>query len=361
MGSAKDTRRTLSAAAGLGLALAGRELFQRWREADLRGQVALVTGGSRGLGLLIARQLAREGCQLAICARDEAELERARRDLERHGSEVATVRCDVSDREQVERMVAEVRARYGRIDLLVNNAGVIQVGPLESMTVRDFEDAMAVMFWGAVYPTLALLPEMRDRGSGRIVNVTSIGGKISPPHLVPYNAAKFAAVGFSEGLRAELARDGVSVTTVVPGLMRTGSGLNAFFKGQREKEYAWFGPAASLPFLSMDAERAAHRIVQAAKRGEAEVLLTLPATLAARFHGLFPGLTADALGVVNRAFPRADVGDATVERGMEIHERVKSPVLEKLMAWSLDAARRFNQHPGPLQAPGKGQHAERTA
>ena len=361
MSTPKVPGRMLSAAAGLGLALAGRELLQRWRETDLRGQVALVTGGSRGLGLLIARRLAREGCQLAICARDEQELEWARRDLEQRGAQVVTVRCDVSDREQVERMVAEVLARYGRVDVLVNNAGVIQVGPIESMTLRDFEDAMGVMFWGVVYPTMALLPGMRARGSGRIVNVTSIGGKLSTPHLLPYDCAKFAAVAFSEGLHAELARDGISVTTVVPGLMRTGSGLNAFFKGQPEKEYLWFGPAASLPFISMDAERAADRIVQATRRGEGEVILSLPAALAARFHGLFPGLTADILGVVNRAFPRGDGTAGEAERGMEVHQRVRSPVVEKLMSWSLDAARRFNQHPGPLQAPGKGQHAERGA
>lgn len=356
MGRSMGGKRTLMAA-GLGLALAGREIVARLRETALDGEVALVTGGSRGLGLLLARELLGQGCKVAICARDEVELERARRDLAEHGAEVLAVPCDVSDREQVKRMVARVTAHFGRLDLLVNNAGIIQAGPLEATTLRDFEDAMGVMFWGTVYPTLAVLPQLRARGSGRIVNITSIGGKVSPPHLVPYSAAKFAAVGFSEGLRAELARDGISVTTVVPGLMRTGSAVNAFFKGEREKEFALFGPLASLPIISMDAERAARRIVQATKRGEAEIILTLPAAVGARFHGLFPGLTADLFGVLNRVLPGPGPAGQQAERGLEIHPRVRSPLLDRLMGWSLSAARRFNEYPGASRLPAQGQHA----
>src|SRR5437763_6066124 len=108
-------------------------------------------------------------------------------------------------------MVDEVAKRFGRIDVLVNNAGIIQVGPVENMTITDFENAMAVMFWGPVYATLATLPYMRQHGDGRIVNITSIGGKVSVPHLVPYSCAKFAAVALSEGLRAELASTGIRV------------------------------------------------------------------------------------------------------------------------------------------------------
>src|SRR5215211_785939 len=213
-------------AAGIGAVAAGRLLP---RAADLRGEVAFVTGGSRGLGFLIARELGRAGCRVAICARDTAELERAQVDLQREGGEVLALRCDVTDRADVERAVAEVVRAFGRIDVLVNNAGIIQVGPLATMTEADFEQAMAAMFWGVTYPTLAVLPAMRARRHGRIATITSIGGKLAVPHLLPYASAKFAAVGFSEGLRAELGREGIVVTTVVPGLMRTGSHLNAEF------------------------------------------------------------------------------------------------------------------------------------
>src|SRR3989440_98200 len=148
------------------------------------------------------------------------------------------------------------------------------VAPLAAMTLDDFPAAHAVMFWGTLSPTLAALPHLLKRGHGRIINITSIGGKISAPHLLPYNCAKFAAVGLSEGLRAELTGTGVTVTTVVPGLMRTGSHLRAYFKGERRKEFAWFAVAASLPGLSMDAERAAARIVAAGVAGRVELILT---------------------------------------------------------------------------------------
>src|SRR5919206_367479 len=147
--------------------------------------------------------------------------------------------------------------------------------------------ALVVMFWGTVLPTLTALPHLR-RAGGRIVTITSIGGKVASPHLLPYACAKFAAVGFSEGLAAELAREGVRVTTVVPGLMRTGSPVNAFFKGRAAREYSWFTLADSMPGLSMDAERAARRIVTGMQRGRTEITLTLPAKLAVRVHGVMP-------------------------------------------------------------------------
>jgi short-subunit dehydrogenase len=179
----------------------------------------------------------------------------------------------------------------------------MQVGPLAAQTVVDFREAMDVMFWGAVYPTLAVLPQMVARRSGRIANITSIGGKVAMPHLLPYDCAKFAAVAFSEGLRAELAKDGVKVTTVVPGLMRTGAHVNAYFKGDNQSEYTWFSLGATLPLVSIDARRAARKIVHAIRGGRAEIILTPQAKLLAMFHGLFPGLTADILSLVNRVLP----------------------------------------------------------
>lgn len=312
-------------------------------DIDLRGQVALITGGSRGLGLLLARRFAGEGCRIAICARDEGELASARDDLTRRGAEVFASRCDVSSRDEIERFVAEVTRRFGRVDILVNNAGVIQVGPLASMTVADFEEAMNIMFWGALYPTLAVLPQMRARAAGRIVTITSIGGKISAPHLLPYSCAKFAAVGLSEGLRAELMRDGIAVTTVVPGLMRTGSNLRGFFKGRKEGEFTWFSLAATLPVISMDAERAADQIVTATARGQAEIILSTPASIAARVHGLAPGFTSDLAGIVNRFLPDPDGGSTTRAEGRAVDSRIGSRLFDALTAFGRAAARRFNQ------------------
>jgi len=244
----------------------------------------------------------------------------------------------------VERLVEEVTRRFGRVDVLVNNAGVIRVGPIQAMSVADFEEAMGVMFWGVVYPTLAVLPAMLERRQGRIVNITSIGGKVSVPHLLPYSSAKFAAVGFSEGLHAELAGKGITVTTVVPGLMRTGGYLNARFKGRRKEEYTWFSLSSTLPGLSMDAERAARQIVRAVKRGESERILTFPAQLLATFHGLFRGATSDILGLVNHlVLPDADGAGRETERGKEVEQQVQSPLLDALTRLGRSAAERYQQ------------------
>jgi short-subunit dehydrogenase len=172
------------------------------------------------------------------------------------------------------------------------------------MTMEDFQEAIDTHLWGPLHTTLAVLPEMKRRGQGRIVNISSIGGKLGVPHLVPYSASKFALVGLSDGMRAELAQDGILVTTVCPGLMRTGSPPNATFKGDHEKEYAWFYVSDSLPGLSMNVERAARKILEACRRGDAEVLVGLPAKLGAVARALAPNLTLAMLSYVNRWLPQ---------------------------------------------------------
>lgn len=335
-------QRALVAAGSLGAGLIGRELFKRSRDPGIAGSVALITGGSTGLGLQLAREFAREGCRIAICARDRADLARAERDLESRGADVLAVRCDVTDRDDVQHLVNAAIRRFGRVDILVNNAGQIKVGPVESMTIEDFESAMDVMFWGTVYPTLALLPSFAARKRGRIVNISSIGGKVGVPHLLPYSCAKFAVAGFSEGLRAELAPEGITVTTIAPGLMRTGSHLNALFKGDRAAEARWFSLGASLPGISMSAKRAARQIVTAAKRGESERVLSTPAKLLTGFHELLPGVTSDLLGLVSGLILPGDKTKNKAKRGREIGA-LNSPGMKVLLLLGRIAARKFNQ------------------
>jgi short-subunit dehydrogenase len=291
------------AAGGAGLVLAGRAVMRRLNEYDLQGRTVLITGGSRGLGLVMARECVQQGARVAICARDQQELDAAHEDLVQRGGEAFAVQCDLTKQPEVGRMVRAVQDRFGEIDVLINNAGVITVGPVEEMTIADYEEAMQVNYWAALYTTLAVLPGMRARGEGRIVNIASIGARISVPHLLPYSASKFALYGWSSGLRAELARDGIVVTTICPGLMRTGSPRNANFKGQHRAEYAWFSISDSLPIIAMSAERAARQILAACKHGEAEIVLSLPAKIAVTLHSLFPGVTTDILGLVNRLLP----------------------------------------------------------
>ena len=333
--------RTAKIALAAGAALGARAGLRRARAVDVRGKVVLVTGGSRGLGYALAEELVRRGAAVAICARGGDALERARAALAAGGADVLATRCDVRRQEEVEAWVAEALTRFGRIDALVNNAGVIAVGPSHALTVADFEDAMATHFWGTLYPTLAVLPHFRERGGGTIANVTSIGGKISVPHLLSYTPSKFAAVGLSEGLRAELAQEGVRVVTIVPGLMRTGSYLAAFYKGDQRLEYTLFAPFASSPLNTIAARRAARRIVRAVERGEAEVTLTVHAKLLARANGVAPGLTADVLALVRRLLPNAD-GPTEKVRGGEIESPVDDSVLT---VFGRRAARAYNQDP----------------
>jgi short-subunit dehydrogenase len=246
-------------------------------------------------------------------------------------------------------LVAETESRLGPVDILVNNAGIIQVAPIEAIGAREFQQAMAVNFWGVLNPTLAVLPGMRGRRRGRIVNITSIGGKVSVPHLLPYGAAKFATVGFSEGLAAEVAKDGVHVITVVPGLMRTGSYLHAEFEGRPADEFTWFALGSTLPFVSMDAERAARRIVRAIRRGEREPILSLPAQVLARTHGLFPGTVVRTLGLVNRLLPRAGDTRGRAE-GLELQRAAGKGALHAVTRLGRAAARRFNQYPARTRA-----------
>lgn len=265
------------------------------------GKVVLVTGASRGLGLVMARQLAERGARLAICARDAAELERARGELVARGAEVLAVTCDVSDPDQAASFVSQAVERYGRVDVLINNAGVIQVGPLEAMGLQDFREAMEVNYFGAVHTALAALPHLR--GHGRVVNICSIGGAVAVPHLLPYVGSKYAAVGFSEGLTVEGARQGIRVTTVLPFVMRTGSHWNALFKGQREREVAWFAIGASLPGSSVSADRAAGRILRACARSEPYLTIGIVAKTMRLMHAIAPGLVNRVASVVNRLLP----------------------------------------------------------
>jgi short-subunit dehydrogenase len=290
-------RALLLAALGTAGYLAYRALKPRY---DFRDKHVLITGGSRGLGLVMARQLADAGARLSVCSRDPSELTRAVDDLHSRGVKVVAVECDVTDRSRVRELVAVARQRNGPVDVLVNNAGVMRVGPLEEMRIEDYEYAMRTHFWANLYASLEVIEEMKARRTGRIINITSIGGKIAVPHMLPYTASKFAEVGLSHGLRVELAKYGIVVTTVCPGLMRTGSHLNAEFKGRHEEEYAWFATGVSMPGFSMNAERAASKILAACARADAEVVLGLPFKLAVAALGIAPNLMDNVLALADR-------------------------------------------------------------
>jgi len=339
-----------AATAGAGLLCAGTAAaaiygsVRRRKARRLGGKVALITGGSRGFGLALAEEFGRLGAKLVLTARDPWQLERARQSLVEHGAvenaeQVLTIPADLRQADEARKMVERATEHFGRIDVLVNNAGVITVGPVENQRVEDFHEVMESNFFSVVHCALAALPEMLRRRSGTIVNIASVGGKVAVPHMLPYTASKFAAVGFSEGLHAELRAKGVHVLTVCPGLMRTGSHLSAQFAGDAAREYRWFSLAANLPGISTSGAAAARRIVRAVVAGRTEIAITPQAMVAARLGSLAPEVVGLAMSLVNRLLPGAASATAGKQRGAEVRG------LEMMPAATMgDAvARRYNQ------------------
>jgi short-subunit dehydrogenase len=274
---------------------------RRRRRADFYGKTVVVAGASRGLGLELARGFSKEGAHVVLLARSRAKLAEAARELEGKGASVSVYGCDITKEDEVRRTVAAIIGDSERIDVLVNVAGMIQVGPSEHMQLDDFAEAMAVHFWGPLYLMRAVIPHMKREGQGRIVNIASIGGKVAVPHLLPYGASKFALVGLSEGMRAELVKDGIYVTTVCPGLMRTGSHFNALFKGQHRKEFALFSAANA--WFSTSSAKAVLQIIDACRYGASQLVITPQARLLRLVNGMAPAFVAESLSLFCRLLP----------------------------------------------------------
>ena len=268
-----------------------------------RNKVALITGGSLGIGLQIARELCALGAKVSLLARNPDELAGAKQQLERFNSEVLTVQCDLTETAQIQSAVQQTLQRFGQIDILINDAGIIEVGPLEHIQFKDFDRNMRIHFWAPYILYLLVAPQMRAKGGGRIVNIASIGGRIGVPHLAAYCASKFALTGFSDAIRSELAKDKIYVTTVTPGLMRTGSHIHAQFKGDHDGEYKWFRLSLKIPLASISVERAAKKIVSACRRGRPVLVMPFTTYLAIAANALFPNISAHITKFINRALP----------------------------------------------------------
>ncbi len=313
--------------------------------------VALVAGASRGLGLAIARDLVSRGWRVHICGRDPESLHRAGTSLGGPGSLAGHV-ADVRDAAAVDRLVGDVVAAEGRIDVALHVAGVIQVVPLDGVTRGHVREAVDTMLWGPVHLSLAVIPEMRAAGHGHIGIVSSVGGLVAVPRLLPYCVAKFGAVGLAEGLAAELSGSGVTVTSVTPWLMRTGGHEHARFAGEVQADFAWFGPGASLPAISVPVQRAARRIVDGVLAGRPCVSASVLTSVARRVHGLAPATTVRLLGLGARLLPGGEPArdwrreDAPSVPGMDAARRSTSRTLEVLTGLGRRAAAKNNEYPG---------------
>lgn len=339
MNSDKTSRNLAWTLFSAGIFITAKTILDELTRYRLKDKVVLITGGSRGLGLEMARVLAAKGARLVLCARSVDHLRKAKTELRAMGADVITFSADVREQSHVQRLVENVIRHHKRIDVLINNAGIVQVGPAEAMTIKDFENAMQTNFWSAVYLTYACLPYFKRRREGRIVNISSIGGKVAVPHLLPYTASKFALTGFSEGMHAELKKYNIKVTTIIPHLMTTGSPRNVTVKGDHENEYAWFKIADSSPMLAQEASEAAREIISALEKGEAEKTLTFTGKLASKVQGVAPSLMSNVMGIVNDLLPKNTSKEAKAG-----HQSESKKSTGKITALSDRAAVRNNEY-----------------
>jgi NAD(P)-dependent dehydrogenase (short-subunit alcohol dehydrogenase family) len=333
---ASRQRSTNIALGGVSAFVAAAVLFRRNRhasrldEAFFRGKHILITGGSRGLGFVLAGLMLEAGSRVTICGREQQSIDSAVASFERYSASIYAVACDVRDRTACAELVRASEQRFGAIDVLINNAGIIGVGAFEDQTYADFAAAMDAHFWAPLYTMSAVLGSMRSRRSGRIANVASVGGVLGVPHLAPYSASKFAQIGLSQAAAAEVASDGVKITSVIPGLMLTGSPDHALFKGRHRAEYAWFTISDANPLLSTSAKHAARRIMHAVRRGDAQVVIGWTAQLARILAALMPNTTARLVALAAAVLPRAG-GIGTASRtGAQSHSRWTQNVLTTL-------------------------------
>ncbi len=287
------------------------------RDYSFRDRTVIITGGTRGLGLAMARRFADEGARVWLVARSTEELTQAADELAARGGWVRTIAADIRRPDHIGRIVDTVVAKGDPIDVLVNNAGIIEMSPVEHTTRADFEDALATHFWGPLDLIRASLPHLRRNGEGRILNISSIGGRVAVPHLAAYSASKFALVGLSESLRAELMKEGVLVTTVTPGLMRTGSYVNVKLRGRHTDELRWFTAMSATPLTSMRADRAARIIVEGCRQGRATLTPGVQARLAILLNALAPNLLASLNATVDSTLLPRPADNISADRGRE--------------------------------------------
>lgn len=292
----------------LSVAAAGFYFSSLENHFDYRGKTVFITGGSRGLGLSLAWNLLAKGSAVMLAARDEKELERAKEILLKDypNGRVFTTVCDVTDAGQLAKSIDEGIDKMDGIDLLINNAGSILVGPFSSMEQEDFEAQMKLHLYAPIAATQLIFAHFKMRGAGRILNICSAGGKVAIPHMIAYDASKFALAGFSQGVNAELRQHNICVTTAYPTVMRTGSPIQAVFKGDHEKEFQWFSTIDNLPLLSMSADEAAKKILVAVADGRSEVVLSLPVKARIFFGAMFPETMQAVMGLVARLLPTTD-------------------------------------------------------
>lgn len=266
----------------------------------LQGCVALLTGGSRGIGPHIARALAREGVHVALAARDRDGLTRTAESLREHGVRALAVPADLSLRAERERLVAEAERTLGPIDILVNNAGLEAAGAFLSVDAEGIAQAVEVNLTAPLHLARLLVPGMLERGRGHVVSIASLAGKKGSAYQAVYAGTKAALIEWTHGLKSEFEGTGVGFSVVCPGFVR-GTGM-----------FARFGVEPPRFVGAVRAEQVARAVVEVIRRDRVEVIVTpLPVRPLLALYALFPGLGPPLLRWLGiNEFQRRKVGAA---------------------------------------------------
>jgi NAD(P)-dependent dehydrogenase (short-subunit alcohol dehydrogenase family) len=264
-------------------------------DLGLANRVAIVTGGSSGIGLAAARRMVEEGVRVAIVARRADMLQAAAADIEVSArGRVLTIQSDVSDPASADRIVKATLDHFGRIDILVNNAGTSMAKPFDAVSDGDWDADFNLKVWAAIRLIRSVLPEMRKVGGGRIINVTAIAGRTPGPRTMPTSIARAAGIALTKALSKDLAKDNILVNTVCIGFIKS---------GQHERRYA--PQRAGNPSLTLEecyAEEAKARGVPLGRVGESheagDVIAFLASDRASYLTGVAINIDGGASAVV---------------------------------------------------------------
>jgi short-subunit dehydrogenase len=247
--------------------------------ANFKDKIVLITGASSGIGEASAIQFAKKGSDIVLVARSMEKLQQVEKKISNFKTKTLVCQCDVSDKSQVKKMAQEVLEKFGRVDVLVNNAGFAIYGSISDLTTEEIESQMKTNYFGMVYCIKNFLPKMLEQKSGHIVNVASVAASFGLPGIASYCASKFAMLGFSEGLQHELKETGVGITVVSPIMVRTN-----FFDHSSFEKMPKYSPTSLSP------ETVAKTVLKAASSSRLEIIVPSIVRIAVWVKHTFPYL-----------------------------------------------------------------------
>ena len=261
----------------------------------------LITGASQGIGRAIAQSFAENHYNVVLAARQSDRLDAAAQELEAAGHSALAILTDVKDPVQVEHLVQKAIAHYGAIDVLVNNAGIYISGAVEEFSLADWHQAIDTNLWGYIHTTHAILPHFLERQAGTLVNIGSVGGKISLPYLVPYTTTKFAVTGLTQALRSELSPKGIQVVGIYPNLIKSNFLERAIFRGKDDQDtrdrYDQVDKILKVPGIETPAD-VAKAVLHAVKHKQNKDVVVGSANMATAFNTVFPSLMQKMFNVI---------------------------------------------------------------